>query len=470
MKKGLIQILIANIFGLFISLLTSFLLPKYLSLEAYAAIKTYALYLTYAGFFSLGYNDGMYLKYGGKDLDKINSNDLFNNFTNYIVLILLMNALVLIVGILLKNSIVIAFSFGITSYNILGYLKSLYQATGEFSLYGKALNIEKISVFLLNLIFLFIIKPDDYMAYIWIQVIVGYMSCVFLLYKLQKKMGFVTKFSFSLREYIDNISAGFILMLGNFSSSFFTSLDRWFVKVLMDYSSFALYSFAASMENLINLFISPITISLYNYFCKKENLLKVKEIKNYVFLFGAILIASAYPCKYILQTFLKKYEAANLVIFFLFGAQLFNVVIKGIYVNVYKSEKNQKKYLKQMILMIILGSVLNTVFYLFYKNYVSFAAATLLTSIMWMIICEITDKRYRFSFSQYIGIFCLIIIFLITGYCLHPIIGLIVYFILLLIIMAIFYKSTLFEVYNLCIKAKNNIFRKKLCRKCSYFD
>lgn len=461
MKKGLMQILIANIFGLFISLLTSFLLPKYLSLDAYAAIKTYALYLTYAGFFSLGYNDGMYLKYGGKDLNKINSEDLFNNFINYIFLILLMNVLVLIIGLALNNSIVIAFSFGITSYNILGYLKSLYQATGEFSLYGKALNIEKISVFLLNLLLLFVIKPQNYMAYIWIQVVVGYLSCLFLMYKLQKKMSFVTKFSFSIKEYFDNISSGFILMLGNFSSSFFTSLDRWFVKVLMDNSSFALYSFAASMENLINLFISPITVSLYNYFCKEKNMLKVKKIKNYIFVFGAVLIASAYPCKYILQTYLTKYEAANSVIFFLFCAQLFNVVIKGIYVNVYKSEKRQKKYLNQMILMIIVGSFLNTVFYLFYKSYVSFAAATLLTSVIWMILCEISDKKYSFSFMQYVGIFLLTAIFMITGCYLQPIIGLIIYLLSLLIILFVFYRDTLLEIYDLCITFKNSILKKK---------
>jgi hypothetical protein len=34
-------------------------------------------------------------------------------------------------------------------YNILGYLKSLYQATGEFKAYGNALNIEKFAVFAL---------------------------------------------------------------------------------------------------------------------------------------------------------------------------------------------------------------------------------------------------------------------------------------------------------------------------------
>ena len=66
MKKGLINVMMANIICLIINLLTNFLVPKYVSIESYGMIKTYALYLTYAGFFSMGYNDGMYLKYGGK--------------------------------------------------------------------------------------------------------------------------------------------------------------------------------------------------------------------------------------------------------------------------------------------------------------------------------------------------------------------------------------------------------------------
>lgn len=53
MKKGLIQIMIANVVCLIINVLTNFILPKFLSVETYAQIKTYALLISYAGFFSL---------------------------------------------------------------------------------------------------------------------------------------------------------------------------------------------------------------------------------------------------------------------------------------------------------------------------------------------------------------------------------------------------------------------------------
>lgn len=89
MKRGLFQILLANIISLIIGIGMSFLVPKYLSIESYAAYKTYALYISYAGFFHFGYADGMYLKYGGKKIDEIEKRDLSDNFRNYFLIVLI---------------------------------------------------------------------------------------------------------------------------------------------------------------------------------------------------------------------------------------------------------------------------------------------------------------------------------------------------------------------------------------------
>ena len=170
MKKGLFQVLIANIISLVISLIMNFFVPKDLSIHSYAMYKTYALYIIYAGFFHLGYADGMYLKYGGKDINKIDKKELADNYKNYIYLILLMAAIVFSVGLFIHDNIIIAFSFGLISANILGYLKNLYQATGEFGAYSKATNFERIGVLVFTLFFLLIIRTDNYVIYIAIQV------------------------------------------------------------------------------------------------------------------------------------------------------------------------------------------------------------------------------------------------------------------------------------------------------------
>ncbi len=471
MKKGLFQIMSANIITMVIGILTNFLLPKYLSIESYSMVKTYALYITYAGFFSLGYNDGMYLKYGGLSIDSIDKESIAKNFINYFLLIILMTFLVLIVGLFLKDSIVIAFSFGIFSYNILGYLKSLYQATGEFDLYGKSLNIEKIVIFIVNILLLFLFKSDNSNYYIYAQVIFGILISGYLTYKLEKRLHFIKKGSISLNEIKANISDGFVLMLGNFSSGIFTGLDRWFVKILMDSSKFAIYSFSVSMENIVNIFITPITVFMYNYFCKKPSINKINEIKRYVLLWGFIIIGAAYPAKFILEHFLTKYEQANNIIFLLFGAQAFNIIIKGIYVNIYKSQKRQNIYFFQMFFMLIIAVVLNYAFYCLYPNITSFAFATFITTLIWMIICELRKNNpYRFNISEYLAMFIIFSSYLYTGYRFNSIVGFILYFAILFSVYIVFFNKYIIALYRNYIKpflGKKNksINAKKIIRK-----
>lgn len=463
MRKGLLKVMIANLIGLVISVVTNFLIPKYVSVDSYSLIKTYALYLTYAGFFSIGYNDGMYLKYGGKNLDQINKKELADNFFNYSILIILMQLFVLAVGLFLNDNIVIAFSFGIISYNILGYLKSLYQATGEFGAYSRALNIEKVSVFIFNLILIYIIKSDNYLWYIWIQVIIGLVVTVILLLKLETKVRFLKLGSLNMNEYKENISSGIILMLGNFSSSIFTGLDRWFVKILLLSFDFAMYSFAVSMENIINVFVSPITVSMYNYFCKKPSLNEIKSVKKLSLIWGFVVISAAFPAKWILVHYLNTYLAANDVIFLLFGAQVFYIVVKSIYVNLYKAEKQQNIYLQQMVVMIVLGAVLNALFFAVYNSTISIAFATFCTSIIWMLICEYKDKELRFSNKEYLSLFVIMGTYCFCGYKLSPILGLCVYVAVTVIVCYFFMKETVFFVVKNIMYYLNKV-KKQLSR------
>ena len=450
MKKSLLHVMYANIICLVINLLNNFIIPKYVSIESYSMIKTYALYMTYAGFFSMGYNDGMYLKYGGKDLKSVNKKGLADNFINYLILMFLMLLFVFFVGILIEDCIIIAFSFGMFAYNILGYLKSLYQATGEFKAYGKALNIEKIMVFIFSMCLIFIIHSDNYLLFIWVQVIVGLIIAFYLFYKLERKLQFIRLGKVKKSEYKDNITSGIVLMLGNFSSSVFTGLDRWFVKMLLMSTDFAMYSFAVSMENVINVFISSITVSMYNYFCKGPSTEDIKKIKNITLVWGFLVIAAAFPAKWILENYLKNYIDSSSVVFILFAAQVFYVIVKGIYVNVYKAEKKQSLYLKQMILMIICGTILNAFFFYLFRNMVCIAAATLATAIIWMYMCEIKNQYLRFGFKENLSIFIITFVYLYCGYKLESITGLILYFLTLMFVCLIFMKETYYSILQYC--------------------
>ncbi|RHB40482.1 hypothetical protein DW886_21510 [Enterocloster aldenensis] len=442
MKKNLFHVMFANVISLVVGVITSFLLPKYLSIETYANIKTYTFYITYAGFFSLGYNDGMYLKYGGKEITKIGARDIGDNFFNYCILEILITILFLAYGISTHNMIISAFSIGMFSTNIIGYIKSLYQATGEFLLYSSALNIEKIVLFICNMMLLIFLKKQEFFYYIWIQILVGGGIAIWLIYLLQKKIHFIFKGHFCKSEYIYNIKNGFILMMGNFSSSVFTGIDRWFVKLIMSSVAFAMYSFAVSIENIINVFITPITISLYNYFCKDINIEWIIRIKKNILILGLFIISAAFPVKFILERFLPEYMNASVVIFVLFAAQVFHLIIKGIYVNIYKAKQNQCKYLKQMLKMTVISVILNFIFFIISHSMISIALATLCTSIIWLFICEQESLDLRYNYNEILTLLISISVYLICGFFFNSILGFIMYLLVLIFTLFIFMKET----------------------------
>ena len=98
-----------------------------------------------------------------------------------------------------------------------------------------------------------------------------------------------------------------MLTVGNLSSVVLTSMDRWFVKALMTTLAFAQYSFAVSMENFMNVAVTPVTTTLYNYFCKATDKSQIQKTRNYVMVFAAAIVSCAFPARFILEIYLTKY-------------------------------------------------------------------------------------------------------------------------------------------------------------------
>lgn len=460
MKKNLLHVIVANIFYLLIVAGTNFVLPKFTSIETYAATKEYTLYLTtYSNILTLGYLQGMYVEYGGKKLEFINPGEIGVNIVSFFVFLLPISAAISFVGVCTHNIIITVLGIGILSTNLQSYYQMLYQATGDFKAYGTALNVSRVALLLAYLVLIFIIRTDSIALFVGVAPLVGVLSALYLTINLQKKIPFLKHAGFSVRVVKKNIRGGFVLMLGDFVTKFFSSLDRWFVKTLMDTFSFAMYSFAVSMENLVNTFMTPVTVSMFNYFCKKPTAKEIRRIKDATVIYSFVIIAGAYPAKWILENFMPEYMASSVVIFPLFAAQGLSAIIKGIYVNKYKADGEQKKYLFQMVSMLALAAVLNAVFYYGNKSTASFAIATLFTNIIWLVICEMQSKSIRYGKNVCASIVILLVVYMITGYELNSILGCVIYIVTgILVGVTLMKDSFLFVIESLIgtVKSKLN--------------
>lgn len=417
------NVLLANLINLGFNLIINFALPKYLPVESYAAVKTFTLMVSYAGVFHFGYEDGMYLKYGGKRLEEIDVSNWKLNISSLRLFQLAVAFCILAAGMVSRNVVLFMFALALLPYNMVMYFKQFYQATGEFKRYGYIMNITSILLFLADII-LICLGVQTYIWYLAVNNIVYF--CVWMLLEASagKKLHTREKHAlFSVRECMDNIRSGFLLMLGNFSSVILTSMDRWFVKILLNTAAFAEYSFAVSLENFINVAVTPVSVTLYNFFCANPDMEGIRKIKNYVLLFSSVMVTAAFPAKFILETWLTSYSGAERSIFLLFCGQLYFIVIKSVYVNLYKARKMQKSYFKKLALVILSGFIFNIVCYCVVPAMEAFAVGTLLSAVLWLYLCQRDFKDISAGARENIYIGLETVLFLFCGFCFNSIPG-----------------------------------------------
>ncbi|WP_036609247.1 hypothetical protein [Oribacterium sp. P6A1] len=449
LKRGIALVFIANAINLCISLINGFVLPKYLSVESFADIKTYHLYANYIGVLALGYPDGLYLQYGGKKISDVGSNGFNECRSNLIVLQTIITVIGVVFGWVTGNSILLVTAISIIPVNLVSSYKNIYQATGEFKSYSRILNYTSILVFVGTMILLFIKRTDNSLLYIGWNVVVTFFIWILVERKMTVSYKQRIGWSLNIPSLIENIKSGIVLMLGNFSSILMTSVDRWFVKALLTVQHFAYYSFVISVENLVAIFITPVVTTMYNYICVTTDMKAIKRIKRMCLVFSLFLISSAFPAKFILEVYLQKYLASKYVLFILFSTEVFYMIIKGIYVNIYKARKHQSTYLKQLIGVIIIGVILNAIFYYFARSNEGIAFATLLSVVIWYVICCISVPEIMPDWKEILFVIIAIPLFILSGFYLEAIVGFVVYMAGVLVLSMIFMKESLTAVWNM---------------------
>lgn len=451
LKKGIFYVFVANVINMIISLFSGFVLPKFLSIETYADIKLFQLYITYIGILHLGFSDGMYLRLGGKSLDNIDKKEVYKEFSTFKLFQLFVSFIAIIISVLLKNSVLIAISIVILPINISNYIRNLYNASGQFRRYSFYTNINTILLFLLNLTLLFIIKTNNSNTYLISYVIMYLVYWLFVEYENSKIFG-RGKLCFEKKYFIEDIKSGFVLMFGNFCNVIFTSIDRIFVQYLLGKIKFAYYSFAVSIENLLNVFITPISTVMFNYFCNNKEKEKVIKVKKNVMIFAIFVISLIFGAKFIVEFWLKEYKNSLVILFLLVAAQYISIIIRCIHINLYKAFKQQNRYFFIMVIIVILSLILNTIGYFLLKNEISIAIATFITNIIWFVVGEIEFKKFRLNFKDYLLIFLEVCIFLICGLCFNSISGFIIYIIFSIILNIVFEKKDFFEIIKTLFK------------------
>lgn len=426
--KSMTTVFVANVINLLIGLITNFVIPKYLKVETYAAIKTYQFYIGYVGVLHLGFIDAMYLQYGGGEIQKIDAAEVANQMMLLRVFQAIMAGFFIIISLLTCDIILLFFSLSILPLNMTAYLQLFYQATGEFKIYGRIINATSFLSLAVNILLVFGLKMQKEVFFLTGYVLIFGLIWVSLELIIRKvRIDHHHRAKFSIRALVEKIKNGLLLMLGNFALILLLGIDRWLIRIFLDYHAFAYYSFAVSIVSLLDVVTTAISITLYNYLCKIHSNERVRIIQRYVLLFSVGIVTVMFPAKLFVEHFLPNYIESNKVLVFLFAAQIFFIHTKSIYTNLYKAQKRQRKYFSNLLMIIVVSIIISGIGLIIYKQKEILAVAALVSSIILWLVCSFDFNSIKLKGREFAFLLTETAVFILCGMFLNALIGFAVY-------------------------------------------
>jgi O-antigen/teichoic acid export membrane protein len=443
LKKSLLKVFGANFIALIVGIVNGFFLPAFLDIDQYAFLKTYTLYISYVGILHFGFLDGIYLKYGGKYKNSLNKKELKYEHNYLFLFQLLLTSLILIFGFIRKDFIIIAFALSIIPINMRTYFSFLYQSLGEMGTFAKIKSAFPITILSLNLIFIFVVKINDYLPFVLANLISHYL--VFFIFEMNYRKDFKSK-DIKKVEVKPLFLSGFFIMMGNLSNMFFYSIDRWFVKFLLPIENFAFYSFAISMMNIIIMMINSVAMTFYPYFSRGYEILQIKKIKQYLIIIGAFASSGYFILSIIVNNFLDKYIQSLEVIAILFVSFPAMAVINALYVNLFKVNKRERKYFSKVLRMLIISIVFNTIAVFISLSNFSIAIATSLAFYFWFFSSSKDFEGLETNLKEILFIIFYIPLFLISSNYMNYIYGFVSFLIGIFILTFLIYRKEFKEL------------------------
>jgi O-antigen/teichoic acid export membrane protein len=425
LTRNIFKVLFSHLVGVCLGIVTGFVVPKWLGVTGYAEYKTYLLYASFIPLLSLGFVDGIYLKYGGKTTDEINAMEISYELQFFIVTQTFFALVLLLFAFFYDFRILIPMAFVVIPQSLWGFYLLLFQASDQFSRYASWNSLRPVFNLFSILTIILIFNSRNPWFLIWAQVIVTWILMTGLLFTCP----FRIHFSFSTKQIFkkahwNHIFIGIFIMLGNFSGILFYSMDRWFVKILLPKPEFAFYSFATSMMSLVLILINSVSITFYPFLSQNTtNLALISHMKDKLIVLGSFAAACYFAFAYITISFLPEYVESLKVISYLFAGLPAIAVIQPIYVNLYKVAKLERRYFHQVGLMALISFLFNALAVLVHKSNETIALATTMTFYVWFFCYPRFQKEARPSSRSilFLALFC--VNFILSSRCFTHITG-----------------------------------------------
>lgn len=417
---SIIIVMISNMLKLFSGIFVGFIIPKIMGGNNYGYYKTYTLYLNYIGIFNLGFIDGIYLIYAGKNYNELDKRS-FRLYTRFLSIMEFFISLVICLSSLIFINTEYCFLLFFTGLTLLGnnityHYQFISQVTGRF----KELSIRTSLIAILQIIavgILFVLYKNsvfvelNYKVYIIIYtVIIELMTVWYVITYRDITFGSCNSLKDEKKNILLFFKVGFPLLVANVTANLLLSFDRQFVNILVSLghyqmSDYGVYAFAYNMLSLITTVIAAISIVLYPSI-KNYSEERLKNDYNYLISIIAILTSFClllyFPLNLIVTKWLPEYINSLPIFEVVLPSIITSSCVTLIMFNYYKAYKKHFLFFIFSLVILFVSCVANIVAYIITKKIISISIASVFVLFLWYVICDlylIKNKKIKLSIN-----------------------------------------------------------------------
>lgn len=450
----------SQLITLFSSLSLSLILPKFISIENYGNWQLFLLYSSYVGILHFGFNDGIYLKYGGQKLEDLNAKEIvpqyFLVFCLQIICALILSSFAYyFVNDQVRQEILYLLSAYLVIENCYKILGFTLMATDQMIYYSKTVVVDKIILLILVAGIISKVIPEQPTIIIkcFIGAHVFALGLIILRFRKLFHEWSGLFFRISLSKVISNMSFGIALTISNILGALIIGSGRFFVEQYWNIEMFAKISLAISISMFMLVFISQIGLVLFPLLRNIDIHRQKNVLKKGVFFLGIIVTVCYiffFPIYFFVKNWLPNYSDSLVFLVFLFPISLYEIKFNLLYNTYFKTLNKQKTLFLINALTVAIAMVL-------------YLAATYIDNIELVLIAMLFALMFRSIVSQiyllkWFGLrpdsffyFEILISFLfILCFKFFGIWGLLNFYLLVIIFISVIYhKSILTEYYYL---------------------
>lgn len=317
----------SNLITLGISTIVILIVPKLIGVTEYGYWQLFLFYTNYTGLLSLGWLDGIYLRYGGKNYNELDKNLFHSQFWMLIFLHLIFVMCIAFWGNAFINNANNLFLLNALSLYLLisiaqSFFKFILQMTNRISEYS-ILTILSNATYFISVVLLLIFNFRDFQVLIAAFIFGNLVAMIYGLFVLRDLFikNNKIKFFWSWKESWDNISVGSQLLIANAAAMLIIGIVRIGIQRGWGVSTFGKVSLTLSISNLLMIFINAISLVIFPKL-KRINSAEINDLYSMIrdLLMPVVLIGmlTYFPISYFIPMWLPKYDSALIYMSVLF--------------------------------------------------------------------------------------------------------------------------------------------------------